>query len=122
MQSRRIFIGKVASGLAGAIAAPNVLASSDRIRLGIVGPGDRGTQLMREALACPNTEFAGIADIYTKPVHDARPTCWLRAIAFASASSAPAIAARNSCARRWHVPTRNSPVSRHKRLLLPLEP
>jgi hypothetical protein len=25
MQSRRIFIGKVASGLAGAIAAPNVL-------------------------------------------------------------------------------------------------
>ena len=53
MQSRRIFIGKVASGLAGAIAAPNVLAASDRIRIGIIGPGDRGTQLMREALACP---------------------------------------------------------------------
>ena len=72
MQSRRIFIGKVASGLAGAIAAPNVLASSDRIRLGIIGPGDRGTQIMREALACPNTEIVGVADIYTKRLEDAR--------------------------------------------------
>jgi predicted dehydrogenase len=72
MQSRRIFIGKVASGLAGAIAGPNVLASSDRVRLGIVGCGDRGTQIMREALACPNTEFVGIADVYTKRLEDAR--------------------------------------------------
>ena len=46
MQSRRIFIGKVASGLAGAIATPGVLASSDRVRLGIVGAGDRGTQIL----------------------------------------------------------------------------
>jgi predicted dehydrogenase len=72
MQSRRIFIGKVASGLAGAIAVPNVLAASDRIRLGIIGAGDRGTQIMREALACPNTEFVGVADIYTKRLDDAR--------------------------------------------------
>ena len=72
MQSRRIFIGKVASGLAGAIAAPNVLASSDRIRLGIIGPGDRGTQIMREAQACPNTEIVGVADVYTKRLEDAR--------------------------------------------------
>jgi hypothetical protein len=70
MQSRRIFIGKVASGLAGAIAAPNVLAASDRIRIGIIGPGDRGKQLMRGA--CPNTEFAGIADIYTERLEAAR--------------------------------------------------
>jgi predicted dehydrogenase len=72
MQSRRIFIGKVASGLAGAIAAPNMLAANDRIRLGIIGAGDRGTQIMREALACPNTEFAGVADVYTKRLDDAR--------------------------------------------------
>ena len=44
MQSRRIFIGKVASGLAGAIAAPNVLASSDRIRLGAFQKGSISTQ------------------------------------------------------------------------------
>jgi len=72
MHSRRIFIGKVASGLAGAIAAPNMLASSDRIRLGIIGAGDRGTQIMRDAVGCPNTEFVAIADIYTKRLEDAR--------------------------------------------------
>jgi len=71
MQSRRIFIGKVATGLAGAIA-PKMLAAGERLRLGIIGPGDRGTQLMREALACPDTEFVGIADIYTKRLEDAR--------------------------------------------------
>jgi len=71
MQSRRIFISKVASGLAGAIA-PKMLAASDRIRLGIIGAGDRGSQLMREALACPNAEFAGIADVYTRRVEDAQ--------------------------------------------------
>jgi len=72
MQSRRIFIGKVASGLAGAIAAPNILGANDRVRLGIIGAGDRGTQIMRDALACPNTEFVGIADIYTRRLEDAR--------------------------------------------------
>ncbi len=66
MHSRRNFIGKVATGLAGTFAGSNVLGANERIRLGIIGPGDRGTVLMREALACPNTEFAGIADIYTK--------------------------------------------------------
>jgi len=72
IESRRIFIGNVATTLAGAIAAPRMLAASDRIRLGIIGAGDRGTQLMREALACPNTEFTGIADIYTRRRDDAR--------------------------------------------------
>jgi len=66
MQSRRHFIGKVATGIAGTFAASNVLGANDRIRLGIIGPGDRGTQIMREALACSNVEFAGAADIYTK--------------------------------------------------------
>src|SRR2546421_4656730 len=42
MQSRRNFIGKVASGLAGSLAVSNVLGANDRIRLGIIGAGDRG--------------------------------------------------------------------------------
>ncbi len=72
MHSRRNFIGKVATGLAGTFAGSNVLGANERIRLGIIGPGDRGTVLMREALACPNTEFAGIADIYTKRLESAK--------------------------------------------------
>jgi predicted dehydrogenase len=73
MHSRRNFIGKVATGLAGTLA-PNVLGANERIRLGIIGPGDRGTQLMREAMACPNTEFVAAADVYTKRLEEAQKT------------------------------------------------
>ncbi|HZT31361.1 MAG TPA: Gfo/Idh/MocA family oxidoreductase [Bryobacteraceae bacterium] len=72
MHSRRNFIGKVATGLAGTLAGSNVLGANDRIRLGIIGPGDRGTQIMREALNCANVEFVGVADIYTKRLENAK--------------------------------------------------
>src|SRR5439155_14918464 len=72
MQSRRNFIGKVASSLAGSLAVSNVLGANDRIRLGIIGAGDRGMQIVREAMACPNTEFIAFADIYTKRLEDAK--------------------------------------------------
>jgi predicted dehydrogenase len=66
MDSRRNFLGKMASGLAVAAAPGSVLGANDRIRLGIIGAGDRGMQIVREAIACPNTEFVAFADIYTK--------------------------------------------------------
>lgn len=67
MDSRRNFLGKMASGLAVAAAVPgSVLGANERIRLGIIGAGDRGMQLVREAIACPNTDFVAFADIYTK--------------------------------------------------------
>src|SRR5436853_3453834 len=66
MQSRRNFIGNLATGLAGTLAASNVLGANDRIRLGIIGPGDRGTEILRQALGCENVECIGAADIYTK--------------------------------------------------------
>jgi len=66
MQSRRNFIGKVATGLAGTLAASNVLGANDRVRVGLIGSGARGSELLREVLACPNTECAAVADIYTK--------------------------------------------------------
>ncbi|MBI1786986.1 MAG: Gfo/Idh/MocA family oxidoreductase [Acidobacteria bacterium] len=72
MQSRRNFIGRVASGLAGTLATSNVLGANDRIRLGIIGPGDRGMQIVREAIGCPNTEFLAFADVYTKRLEEAR--------------------------------------------------
>ena len=73
MQSRRNFIGNVAGGLATTIAAPPaVLGANERIRLGIIGAGDRGMQLVREALECPNTEFAAFADIYSRRLDEAR--------------------------------------------------
>ena len=72
MQSRRNFIGKVATGLAGTLAASNVLGANDRIRLGIIGPGARGTEILREALACPNAECVGAADVYTRRLEDVK--------------------------------------------------
>ncbi|HEX3877354.1 MAG TPA: Gfo/Idh/MocA family oxidoreductase [Bryobacteraceae bacterium] len=68
MQSRRNFIGKVATGLAGAVAtkaAHAVPGANDRIRLGIIGPGDRGSEILRQAVSIPGVECVGAADIYT---------------------------------------------------------
>jgi predicted dehydrogenase len=65
MQSRRVFIGKVATGLAGTLAASNVMGANDRIRIGIIGPGDRGSEILRQALALPNIECVGAADVYS---------------------------------------------------------
>lgn len=73
MGSRRSFISTVASGLAGTLAVPNtVLGANDRIRLGIIGAGDRGQEIMRQALTCPNVEFVGASDIYTRRLEQAK--------------------------------------------------
>lgn len=72
MQSRRIFIGKVATGIAGTLAASNVLAANDRVRLGFIGAGTRGTELLREALACPHTECGAVADVYNQRLQAAQ--------------------------------------------------
>jgi len=49
-----------------------VLGANERIRLGIIGPGDRGMQLAREALACANTELTAFADVYTRRLEEAK--------------------------------------------------
>jgi predicted dehydrogenase len=73
MDSRRKFIGAMATGLATTLASPKgVLGSNDRIRLGIIGIGDRGTELVRQAMACPNTEFVAFADIYSRRLENAK--------------------------------------------------
>jgi predicted dehydrogenase len=74
MDSRRHFIGKVATGLAGTLAAgpAEVLAASTRIRVGIIGAGDRGMELVPQIRACANTEIAGFADIFSKRLERAQ--------------------------------------------------
>jgi predicted dehydrogenase len=71
MQTRRNFIGNVATGLAGSFATGRVLGANDRLRIGVIGVGDRGTQLTREAIACPDVELAAFADVYTRRLADA---------------------------------------------------
>jgi predicted dehydrogenase len=72
MQSRRNFIGKVASGLAGTLAAGTAMGANARVRIGIIGPGDRGKEILREALACDGVECVGAADIYTRRLDEVK--------------------------------------------------
>lgn len=69
-QSRRKFITASTAGAVGATLTAaqwsKVLGANDRVRLGIIGPGDRGQQLMKEFINAPNAEFAAAADIYTR--------------------------------------------------------
>jgi predicted dehydrogenase len=67
MDSRRNFLGKVASGLAGTLAAvpSRVLGANDRIRVGFIGAGDRGMELLNQVRACGNTEIVAFSDVYT---------------------------------------------------------
>lgn len=69
--SRRHFIGRFATGIAGTLAGGNVLAANERIRFGVIGFGARGKELAREALSCPNTQLVAVADVYNKRLEEA---------------------------------------------------
>lgn len=73
--NRRDFIrqasGAAAAGLTAASYA-NALGANDRVRLGIIGPGGRGQELMRAFLQAPNAEFVAAADIYTRRHDEAK--------------------------------------------------
>lgn len=73
MDSRRNFLGKVATGL-GTLAATQgrVLGSNDRIRVGFVGFGDRATELLNHVRASTNGEAVAFSDVYSKQLDRAR--------------------------------------------------
>src|SRR6476646_1288504 len=72
MDSRRKFLGKV-TGFASTLAVPSaVLGANDRIRVGIIGIGARGSELARQAIACPGVEFVAFADVYTRRLEEAK--------------------------------------------------
>jgi predicted dehydrogenase len=73
---RRRFIKQAA--LAGATigitsySANRVLGANDRIRIGIIGCGDRGQEDLREILKIPNVDFVAAADVYNRRHEQAR--------------------------------------------------
>ncbi len=42
-----------------------MLGAADRIRVGVIGAGDRGMELVAQIRACPHTEIGAFADIYS---------------------------------------------------------
>jgi predicted dehydrogenase len=73
--NRRDFIGQVGMGVAalGTLSGTRVfganrriLGANDRIRIGIIGAGDRGQQDLKSALKQPNVECVAVADVYSR--------------------------------------------------------
>jgi len=63
----------MATGLATTLASPRgVLGANERIRIGIIGVGARGTELLRQALSFPEVECAACADVYQRNLENAR--------------------------------------------------
>jgi len=62
---RRQFLG-IAAGAAAYAAIPSqVLGANDRIRIGLIGAGDRGQQVLKDVLAQPGVECVAVADAFT---------------------------------------------------------
>jgi predicted dehydrogenase len=73
MDSRRNFLGKVASGIGTLAAVPaHVLGANDRVRVGFIGFGDRATELLNHLRACPHTEAVAFADVFTRQLERAQ--------------------------------------------------
>lgn len=72
---RREFIKQAAvagAALSLASSAGRVLGANDRVRLGIIGAGGRGQELMKEFLRQPNVEFVAVADVYNRRHDEAK--------------------------------------------------
>ena len=75
MSSRRAFMQKALGGSAalaayGLFPSRRVLGANDRIRIGLIGAGGRGTEIFKTALECPNVEGVAAADIYTRRLNE----------------------------------------------------
>jgi len=69
--SRREFIAKSGMATAGTTLGVNALSAqrlqkgpNDKIRMGFIGIGNRGTQLLRLFMKNPNVEIAALCDVY----------------------------------------------------------
>jgi predicted dehydrogenase len=67
-QTRRTFLKQAALGTAAVLAYPpsTVLGANDRIRVGMIGVGDRGNDLLGQIRSVPNVELVAMADVYSR--------------------------------------------------------
>src|SRR5438046_2484805 len=69
--SRRTFLKQIAGATTAAVSgavmsSQTVLGANDRVRLGLIGAGARGTEIFKAALRCANTEGVAATDVYTQ--------------------------------------------------------
>ncbi len=72
--SRREFIRQAAIGAAALAAYPpsRVLGANDRVRVGMIGVGGRGQELLKQVLGVPDAQLIAIADVYTRSRDEAK--------------------------------------------------
>jgi predicted dehydrogenase len=72
--TRRNFIKQAALGAAAFLVYPpsRVLGASDRVRVGMIGVGGRGQELLKQVLQVPQAELVAIADVYTRRRDEAK--------------------------------------------------
>jgi predicted dehydrogenase len=64
---RRKFLGTAALGAAATLVDPTrVLGANEKVRIGIIGAGGRGQELMKQVQELPDAEIVAIADVYTR--------------------------------------------------------
>jgi predicted dehydrogenase len=73
-QTRRTFLKQAALGAAAALAYPpsTVLGANDRVRVGMIGVGDRGTDLLHQVRSVPNVDLVAMADVYSRRRDEAK--------------------------------------------------
>ena len=70
---RREFLGQIAVGSAALGYFPSsVLGANERVRVGMIGVGARGQELVKQLLAVPNAELVAVADVYKRRHEEAR--------------------------------------------------
>ena len=72
-QTRRTFLKQAAIG-AAVLAYPtsSVLGANDRIRVGMIGVGDRGNDLLKQIRAVHGVEVVAMADVYSRRRDEAK--------------------------------------------------
>ena len=73
-QTRRTFMKQAALGTAAVLAYPTstVLGANDRVRVGMIGVGDRGNDLLGQVRSVQGVELVAMADVYSRRRDEAK--------------------------------------------------
>lgn len=77
MVNRRKFMRQILGGTAawaasGLSSSNRTLGANDRVRIGLVGAGGRGKEILKVALRCTNTEAVAVADVYSRRLEEVK--------------------------------------------------
>jgi predicted dehydrogenase len=73
--TRRDFLKKTTAASAAFLTpkfASGVIGANDRVRIGIIGAGSRGQDLLKQVVALPQVQVVAAADVYTRRFDEAK--------------------------------------------------